>query len=602
MKYAFNTINPIKKESKKLKKSLSAFEQFQNNNLQFFQDVVARFYGWTHFNELSFHQEKLNSLGNEKSLVSELKQHNPKDNINNFTKDSFRLVSSLSKSEQLSLVENKKKILKEIFVSKNVVAQEDVDSVIEHLFKDNSVLTLFTNLIKDKNKISSANNIPKNVLKDIFLLGGNSTSKKSKLFFDFFIPKSINRGGFFIVNESTFKSVVNDAISAYGISNTPYLFLDYRAEKEHSTLSTGVFDNYCLTTVNDLSEVSNMVAGYLNVNDKDDSDSSKLKYDAMVFFTEFINFQIRNNHQSKSLFDIWSEFSDLDKCARNSKAFMDNLVLKPLYSSPSYKKDNLYKAVAEMPFFSESYFTNNKEQSEMFYDDFSCMFLIVINTLRAMNIGRTSESKSINHILDSNGVVFVVISDKNKEFMNLKARAVLNAFRNNRIKELGVYIEATINKKIARDPFRSDIYPVFLQSYDYYPIAGLSVVSAQLRSTNTTTWICISEDFKYRAENNFMSDLERDSLIANSNNFAYAGDKISANFSVLVSERISNFSSSIISTLMESQSQKSLADSSKSIERLSSVDPIKHMKDSLNRNEIPLITRFACNNSHFHKI
>lgn len=519
MKYLFNNIAPVKKEAKTIKKTFSKYNLEFNFTLQEIQDLVARFYGWTHYNELSIFQDKLNSKEN-KDLFKELSLEGACYH-EDFESDSYRLIASLSTTEKLGLFQNKVKIITSYLESKNT-GKEKIDEIVNFTLSKRSFFSLFTNMINKESEILSFMDIPKEKVKQGYVVTGCENEKKARILKEYHIPQSIHRGGFFVVNEEVFRKIIPHALSVYGITQTPYTIFDYSDTDAREYDVLDMSNSYNVRGITDLMEVRSSIAGYLTSDRK--GKFAQIKEEALSFWNTLICYYVDQYGEQTSLKSIYPQ------PMHDSTDFIDHL-LEELRRNHHFDEKNdardslLIAQIQNMKGFSLSAIEDSRRQPQEFYDNFAFIFSQLSQAFQSLAIHGELGRAGLRETMRNKGVVFIVVSSDDKYYLNPQAKAHLCSFRDEVIKQLGMSLENPDGYAKNEENESRELYPVFLDQYDTYSQCGFGVVSAQLRARNISTWFCMPDLIFSDDSSSLISQEEASSIVANIDSYLFLSNE-----------------------------------------------------------------------------
>lgn len=529
MKYAFASIASVKKEAKSLKKRIEEVVPGIKVHLNMYQNLAASFYGWQHFNEMSIHHDKLANNKSKKLDVVEFSSA-----ATEYRGDSVRLITSLSFCEKMALAEHKKKQTS-LFLERHITSDGHRASLVDKIFTKQSAFSKLSSLLNMQSKsISTIADLSYETQRQHFTVYGESLERQIRILHEFHIPKSIHNGGLFVLEESVFNAIFQDAEKVYSVSNTPYVVYDY-VNGSASTLSNSMD---VVRSVK-LQEALDLVSTHLR--SESDEWSKRGEYFWTIYLSHLIYVNGVMGREQQTLAQVWGErFADM-VLLYDYKDFINQVILGELYENCltdyvdahykpiQYRTEEIVKWIESSPMFSKQDYLDGIEQPQQFYDFMLYMLMTVFAAIEAINIEAEKEAISITDAINSKSAVFVVIPDSKKELANHEAKSILNVFRTIAAQRLGLALDGTQSDAINPHRERAKaIYPVYLDNYSSYNILGFEVVCAQLRALSYSVWFNVKpsitdqQDPLERKPNKFgLSESQQVTLAANIDNSIY---------------------------------------------------------------------------------
>lgn len=450
MKIFFKSLAPIKKEVSKLRKTYNSI--FGNKiNLQIAQDLTANMYGWQHFNEMSHAHGEMLSMGDLNLLdYNQLRENDIhfSDIIDNESKNRLEikkrevLLNYLSKSEHDSNKGNK--------------------FLIEFLTKKSMLNNLF-----GKDKDVSIFDINQSSWRYHTAILGDNQEQLSKIYSSVPILHAIDRGGFFVLRESTaIQAIKNIADSLPEDQQDRIHIIDLNTSFKSSRYNKSI----------DL---------------KKDEDINTI--------FSFITSMISENYAGAD--GMWVERAiSLLRCSKlllNEKYGLKKGALNNINLTKLLTLDEILKIIVELgdtkatssakgflvgiPGFDFDDYLKGKEIRSTAYEQMGYLIMQFSTMLAHIDLYHHNKVESINltEKLHSNDIIFIVYNKGIEN--NKKLKGILSLFRGSIAPVLGNGIEKR-NKNIVPSRIRSNRFkPIILDCADEYLLKGFSVVMAQMR-------------------------------------------------------------------------------------------------------------------------
>ena len=480
MKILFSTLMSVKKEAKRIRKLLKMIDVTASN--QEVQDLVAKYYGWTHFNEMSLHHNNTQRI---KATVKRMIFNDP----GQMGHGEYSHISGLNGFQRNALEARKKALFKDFLWE--VHCEIASDRLIFELFDE-------PRLNKGPSHVFSLYQMSFSEVTNHFIYYGQNRDKKISFYDQVAIPHSLEKGGVFFISRSTFDSIYYSFRSQLRFKKRPINIINLCENRiESENIRSVQFNEIENTSLNQA------ILGYLNSCEIPlNNDQGVSELDHRRAFNKIVSpliayISLFSKEDRKWIFDLY-ENSDIDVFLKEIQKRIDT------DNSGSFYSANLQKTLD----------SNLSIEYKICYAMDSCIHARKV--LSKMQQDEDGISFDFKDSIFDNEVTFVVFED-DPSGNDAAISMMLGLYRSAVVPMLGSRISNKGKQPLlTRAPLGDEKYaiPVVFESSQRYLTAGISTISWQARAVGIASFFGIDNIDQIKRED----ETEYHSLVINALN------------------------------------------------------------------------------------
>lgn len=498
MKIFFRTLAPVKKEVSKFRNTY--IKIFNTKvNLSESQDIVAKMYGWQHYNEMSAAHDTISS--EELDLLD----------YNQLREQDIHFINMMDTVSKSRLEIQKRSVILKFFKNHKSHFRNEDQFIISFFKKDTGFLEKLIKNIKQDSL--SVFDIPSENWRLGTSIFNDNYDCLYRIYSTVPLLHALDRGGLFIIREELAFDIIKNIADALPENEQERLkVVDLNRSYKNSSYS------HCIDIKS--TETPRVVFDFVCSIIRNQDEESIWQTRAISLFNLYI----------KALENIYgTSRGTLKKVKLNKSLGLNNFVDFVRFEVKSEKlKETIFKELFSLlPLFDLEEYLNTGKFKQQTYENYAYLTMQFSEILKDIDFYHLGKLPSLNltNSLASNDIIFILY--KEKEITGRQLKGIFTLFRSSIAPLFGMPLHDNFVKGVREDTLiietkrKNSFKPVVLDACDNYISKGMAIVMAQARGIGYSTFY----HFKTPLRTNSFQPEEYASIMANTNSKIFIRDQ-----------------------------------------------------------------------------